>query len=171
MAIRGSTRAVIALAALAAPSQAVAQQPAPSAEPALELAFEANVTLGPSIPVGLTPLGTRNIVPITGGTFAGPDIKGTIIPGGWDWQLIRADGSMTIKADYMLRTDDGTVINIVNIGTGRFGPDAQPLRTNPVFEAPIGKHDWLNTTAFIGTLDIAGTPEIPAVRIRVYRAR
>src|SRR3569623_3212805 len=84
--------------------------------PALQFAFEETVTLGTAIPVGSTPLGKRNIVPITGGTFEGPGIKGTIIPGGWDWQLPRADGCAQIKADYMLKPDDGVVITVVNAG-------------------------------------------------------
>ncbi|RZM36737.1 MAG: DUF3237 family protein, partial [Sphingomonas sp.] len=47
------------------------------------------LTLAGDITPGKTPRGDRNIVPITGGTFEGPGdghgIKGTIIPGGWDW--------------------------------------------------------------------------------------
>jgi hypothetical protein len=142
--------------------------------PLLEFSFSELVTLGTAISPGRTPMGGRNIVPITGGTFEGPNIKGVIIPGGWDWQLQRADGCTDVKADYMLRTDDGVVINVVN--TGNLCPPApgKPLtaRTSPRFEAPIGKYEWLNKSAFIGTLELATAPGGgPAVRIGIWRVR
>jgi hypothetical protein len=153
-------------------STVVAAQPAPPSEPQLEFAFEEIVTLGQALPVGETSMGRRNMIPITGGTFEGPGIKGTIIPGGWDWQLTRADGCTEIKADYMIKTDDGVVINVVNVGALCPPKDGQftPARTQPRFEAPVGKYDWLNRSAFIGTLELAtGTPG-PAVKIRFYKA-
>jgi hypothetical protein len=73
-----------------APVPPLSGQAAPSSVPdplKLEFVWEEVVTLGPSSPVGATPRGKRNIVPITGGTFEGPHIKGKILPGGWDWQL------------------------------------------------------------------------------------
>jgi hypothetical protein len=151
-----------------APAWSQEQPPAPR----LEFAFEEVVTLGQAIPVGETPLGKRNIIPITGGTFEGPGLKGTIIPGAWDWQLTRADGCTEVEADYMIRTDDGVVINVINVGVlcpPRDG-DAGAVRTQPRFEAPVGKYDWLNRAAFIGTLEMAGDAEGPAVRIRFYKA-
>lgn len=155
----------LAALALAAPIAAHA------AEPALEFAFEETVTLDADVPVGPTALGTRNIVPITGGTFEGPGIRGTIMGGGWDWQLRRADGCLQIKADYMLRTDDGAVINVVNTGVSCRAKDPNAVvRTHPVFEAPQGKYDWLSQGCFIGTLDPVKLPDGKrAVRIRFYR--
>lgn len=155
----------IAAAALAATTSAHA------AEPALDFAFEETVTLDADVPVGQTSVGTRNIVPITGGTFAGPGIRGTIMGGGWDWQLRRADGCLQIKADYMLRTDDGAVINVVNTGVSCRAKDPKAVvRTHPVFEAPQGKYDWLSQGCFIGTLDPVSMPDGKrAVRIRFYR--
>lgn len=162
--------ALAAAAALVLPSAPAAAQA--DNTPRLEFAFEEIVTLGQAIPVGETPRGTRNIIPITGGTFEGPGLKGTIIPGGWDWQLTRDDGCTEIVADYMIRTDDGVVINVINSGVlcaPREGSTSAP-RTQPRFEAPVGKYDWLNRSAFIGTLEMAtGTTE-PAVKIRIYRA-
>jgi len=161
------------LAALAAGSSLpVAAQPAPSPPPTLEFAFEEIVTLGQATLVGETSRGQRNIIPITGGTFAGPGIKGTIVPGGWDWQLVRKDGCTEVKADYMLKTDDGVVINVINEGALCPPVDGKPIpvRTQPRFEAPVGKYDWLNRTAFIGTLELATEVEGPAVKIRFYKA-
>ena len=160
----------IGLVALLGSTPAVPQdEPQP---PRLEFAFEEIVTLGQAIAVGETPLGRRNIVPITGGTISGPGIEGTIIPGGWDWQLTRSDGCTEVKADYMIRTNDGVVINVVNAGA-LCRPEAGatgPAKTSPRFEAPKGKYDWLNRSAFIGTLELAPGMVGPAVRIRFYKA-
>lgn len=145
----------------------------PMTEPYLEFAFEETVTLAEAIPVGETAIGKRNIIPITGGTFEGPGIKGTIIPGGWDWQLMRADGCMQIEADYMLKTDDGVVINVVNKGVVCRPQEGKVFaaRTHPVFEPPLGKYEWLGKSAFIGTLDPAPASEGPAVKIRFYKVK
>ncbi len=165
-----------AVAALlwAGAAHAQTQAPAPPPAPVLEHVFSELVTLGASVAPGATPYGERNIIPITGGTFEGPGIKGVILPGGWDWQLKRADGCTDVKADYMLKTDDGVIINVVN--TGALCPPApgKPFsaRTQPRFEAPIGKYGWLSQAAFIGTLEGATAPDGgPAVRIHFYRAR
>jgi hypothetical protein len=155
---------------LLASAAAVAQSEPP--QPRLEFAFEEIVTLGQAIPVGETPLGSRNIIPITGGTFQGPGIQGTVLAGGWDWQLTRSDGCTEVEADYMIKTDDGVVINVINVGMLCPPRDGRmtPVRTQPRFEAPNGKYDWLNRTAFIGTLELAPDADGPAVRIRFYKA-
>lgn len=169
-------KSAMALAACAFAVAAIAQPPAVAQEqsppPRLEFAFEEIVTLGQAVPLGETPLGRRNIIPITGGTFEGPGIKGTIIPGGWDWQLTRADGCTEIEADYMIRTDDDVVINVINVGVLCPPREGQPspVRTQPRFEAPVGKYDWLNRSAFIGTLEMAEEAAGPAVKIRFYKA-
>ena len=151
-------------------TSAAAQQ---DQEPSLEFAFEEVVTLGPAVTVGETARGTRRFIPITGGTVEGPDIRGEILPGGWDWQLDRPDGCTEIEADYFLRTDDGAIINVLNKGLicrpGE-GEEPRPVRTHPVFEPPVGRYDWLGKGAFIGTLEMAPPSAGPAVRIRFYRA-
>jgi len=154
------------LAALAA--GALAGPAAAQDAPTLEFVFEEIVTLGPATAPGDTARGGRLIIPITGGTVQGPEIKGTVMPGGWDWQLRRADGCTEVKADYFLKTDDGVVINILN--TGAICPGAA-VRTHPVFEAPRGKYEWLSQNAFVGTLELAPPENGPAVKIRIYRVK
>ena len=90
-------------------------------QPKLSFAFELRVEVTPPQEMGVTAKGTRKIVPITGGSFEGPEIRGTIVPGGYDWQLIRGDGVAEIEARYVLKTDDGALITIVNTGL-RHGP-------------------------------------------------
>jgi hypothetical protein len=133
--------------------------------PAVEFAYEAIVTLEAGTPVGETPWGRRNRIPITGGTFEGPNIKGTVLPGGMDWQLIRADGFVEVYADYMMQADDGALIHVIN--TGVLGQGY--ARTTPRFEAPTGPHEWLNQAVFVGTIGLAQGLDVPAVKIRVWK--
>ena len=144
----------------------------PDATPRLSFAFEETVTLGDAVSPGKTALGTRNIIPITGGTFEGPDIRGAVMPGGWDWQLQRADGCWSVRADYMLKTDDGAIINVLNQGALCPAADGslKPVRTVAMFEPPLGRYQWLGQSAVIGTLEVVTDHGKPAVRIRFYRA-
>jgi hypothetical protein len=161
------------LAMLGAGAASLAAAASAQQAPALEFAFEEIVTLGEATSPGDTARGGRLIIPITGGTFEGPEIRGTVVPGGWDWQLRRADGCTDVEADYFLKTDDGVVINVVNKGVICPGEGGafRPVRTHPVFEAPRGKYEWLSQTAFVGTLEPAPPAAGPAVKIRFYRVR
>ena len=164
-----SVTIAVAGALLAAP--AAAQQKVD--QPTLEFAFQETVSLGKVVEVGKTVRGERRIIPITGGHFEGPEIKGEVMPGGWDWQLTRADGCTDVKADYFLKTDDGAVINVLNTGEicpGEKGAPS-PVRTHPVFEPPLGKYEWLGKQAFVGTLGMAPASAGPAVLIRFYRVK
>ena len=73
------------------------------------------VTLGPA------PLGERRFVPLGGGTVAGPELNGTLVEGGVDWQIGRADGVLEIAAHHVIRTDDGALIEVQSNGL-RHGP-------------------------------------------------
>lgn len=162
--------AILAAGLVGAGQNALAANAPP---PGLEFAFEETVTLADAITPGETAIGGRNIIPITGGTFQGPRIKGTIMPGGWDWQLVRKDGCLSIEADYMLRTDDGAVINVVNKGVACRPADGKPrpVITQPVFEPPLGKYEWLGKSAFVGTLEPITLEGKPAVKIRFYEVK
>lgn len=131
--------------------------------PKLEFAFELNVQVSLLPEAGTTGKGIRKIISITGGSFEGPQIKGTIIPGGYDWQLVRNDGVTEIEARYLLQTDDGNMITIVNTGLRHApkevmqqlgnGEEVDPalyyFRSVPVFETGEPKYDWLTKNVFI----------------------
>jgi hypothetical protein len=157
-----SRRAAVT-SALAAGLLAANARAAEPETPGIAFAFEAYVTIGAAQTPGPTPFGGRNRIPITGGHFEGPTIKGKVLPGGADWQLIRSDGAVTLEADYMIEADDGALIHVHNhaVVSGPY------LRCAPVFEAPIGKHDWLNKAIFVGTVTVE--PKGDAVRVRVYK--
>ena len=114
-------------------------------EPELEFALELKVKLGQAYGVGETANGNRFIIPITGGTFEGPKIKGEVLPGGADYQM-QGKNHTDIEAIYCIRTDDGVNIHIRNKGiiAGNY------FYCSPKFEAPLNsKYAWLNDAIFI----------------------
>ena len=124
--------------------------------PGLEFVCELRVNCGPAYTVGQTAHGTRVVIPILGGTFSGPAMKGEIIGGGADYQLVDQErGRNEIEAIYSIRTDDGVYIHIRNCGliTMNRGENGDPefyFRTAPKFEAPQDSpYDWLNNAIFV----------------------
>lgn len=132
-----------------------AQVEAPKDTPQLEFALQLKVTLGETYSCGETQHGRRTVIPITGGTFEGPNIKGTILNGGADYQLANAAGRTEVEAIYSIRTDDGVNIHVRNRGIIASSKDAQGnpsfyFRCAPQFEAPAdSKYAWLNNSLFL----------------------
>lgn len=156
-------------AALAAGSPAAFADPVPP-PPLLrsQFVFEARITVDKPQVLGQGPYGLRRIVPITGGSFAGAGIKGSVLPGGADWQFVRPDGVIDIHARYTLKTDDGALILVENRGLRHAPPAVMEriakgeqvagseyyFRTSAQFEAPLGgKYEWLNRAVFIGVAE------------------
>ena len=79
------------------------------------------VTVGGAQKIGAVPQGTRTTVPITGGHFEGPRLRGKVLPGGGDWTLLRADGVLELDLRVTLETDDGALIHMASFGL-RHGP-------------------------------------------------
>ena len=86
-----------------------------------EFLCKIEVTLEPVRDLGDTPLGRRRIIGITGGKFSGPRLSGRVLPGGADWQVVRADGVAELDARYTIETADGALIYVANRGV-RHGP-------------------------------------------------
>lgn len=79
--------------------------------PSLERAFEVVAELGPLQDLGLTRVGHRRIVPVIGGTISG-SLTGTVLNGGADWQVVRADGSVDVDGRYSAELSDGSLLFI-----------------------------------------------------------
>lgn len=140
-----------------------AQVTEPQNTPQLEFALQLKVTLGEAYSCGETQHGQRTIIPITGGTFEGPAIKGTIINGGADYQLSNnAIGRTELEAIYCIKTDDGVNIHVRNRGIIANGKDEQGnptfyFKAAPQFEAPAdSKYAWLNNAIFVCQPDFSG---------------
>ena len=66
--------------------------------------------------------GERRYVPLGGGTVTGPELNGSLVEGGVDWQVQRADGVTDISAHYVIRSEpDGALIEVQSDGM-RHGP-------------------------------------------------
>ena len=132
--------------------------------PQLEFALEIRAQLGPPLDLGPVPGGRRRIVQILGGTFEGSGLKGRVLPGGADWQIVRADGFTELDTRYTLETELGGLIYVQNRGirhappqvmeqllAGREVDPAQVyFRTVPVFETSVPELKWLERSIFIG---------------------
>lgn len=131
-----------------------AQNNQPKFTPELEFALQLKVTLGEAFAIDNTQHGRRTVIPITGGTFEGPLLKGTIINGGADYQL-NAENRTELEAIYCIKTDDGIYIHVRNRGIIANGKDADGkpsfyFRAAPQFEAPAdSKYGWLNNALFV----------------------
>jgi Protein of unknown function (DUF3237). len=141
-----------------------------------EFMWNANVKIANVINVGDSKYGSRRVIPITGGTFKGPNIKGEVLPGGEDWQLTRPDGDTELNARYLLKTDDGVVIQVINralIHMPKEGEKGAPyIKSVLDFEAPVNSnYSYLNHAIFIGTLNMPQLKpgEEPYVIIGVYK--
>ena len=161
---------------LASMMTASAQVTEPKDTPQLEFALQLKVTLGDSYDVGDTQHGQRIVIPITGGTFEGPAIKGTIISGGADYQLAnKALNRTELEAIYSIKTDDGVYIHVRNRGIISSGKDAQGnptfyFKAAPQFEAPAdSKYAWLNNSLFVCAPDF--TQQFKGIVLNVWRVK
>jgi Protein of unknown function (DUF3237) len=137
--------------------------------PKTEFVYEAIVDIAPPMQLGMSPFGDRRMVPITGGTFEGPGLRGKVLSGGADRQLVRRDGSVNLDAIYELQTDDGAVISVRNRVLSR-QPKDQPAYRFSTLDITVadGKYGWLNDFVYVGTLNSL-RPKRDAVVIRVYK--
>jgi hypothetical protein len=137
----------------------------PAKIPGLAFAFELRVQVGPPLDVGPVPGGRRRIVAILGGTFEGSGLRGRVLPGGADWQIVRADGLGELDTRYTLETDDSKLIYVQNVGIRHASPEVsaklmkgEPVdpslvyfRTVPKFETSAPELAWLMRSIFVGT--------------------
>ena len=147
----------------------------PKDTPQLEFALQLKVTLGQAFSIENTQHGRRTVIPITGGTFEGPGIKGTIINGGADYQLANAQGRTELEAIYSIKTDDGIYIHVRNRGiiANEKGENGQPsfyFKAAPQFEAPSdSKYGWLNNAIFVCSPDFS--PGFKGIVLNVWMVK
>jgi hypothetical protein len=152
-----------------------AQTYPPKNTPQLEFAMQLKVTLGEAFSIENTQHGRRTVIPITGGTFEGPQLKGTIINGGADYQLNAPDGRTELEAIYCIKTDDGVYIHVRNRGIIANGKDADGnptfyFKAAPQFEAPAtSRYGWLNNALFVCAPEF--TSEFKGIVLNVWKIK
>jgi muconolactone delta-isomerase len=133
-------------------------------DPCVTPVYRLDATLGQPLDLGDTAHGHRRIVPLTGGTFTGPEIRGTLVPGASaDWQTVLPDGTALGDIRYTLQTDGGHLLYVQSRGV-RHGsaevlarlargenvdPDEYMFRTSTQIETAAPELDWLNKGVFI----------------------
>ena len=103
-------------------------------------------TAAPPQKLGAVSHGVRSIVPVTGGDFEGPRLRGRILPGGGDWLLLRPDGVLELDLRITLETDDHALIYMTFQGL-RHG---SYFRTLPRFETSTESYAFLNRIICVG---------------------
>jgi hypothetical protein len=133
-------------------------------DPCLTKVYRLEATLGQPMDVGTIAQGRRRIVPLTGGTFTGPELNGKLLPGASaDWQIIMADGTALGDIRYTLQTDRGDLLYVqsravrhgsaealARLGRGE-NVDASEytFRTATQIETAAADLDWLNRGVFV----------------------
>ena len=140
--------------------------------------FTIRAELADIMTLGRTPYGERRVVGILGGRVSGPKLQGRILPGGADWQIVRADGAADIQARYTVETEAGARVMVQSNGL-RHGPpevlarlargeNVDPalyyFRTVMRFETADPQVDWLNRILALAR----GQREANVARLDVY---
>jgi hypothetical protein len=146
-----------------------------STSPGLKFAFAVKVVVGPIQDLGQTARGHRRIIDILGGEVSGPRLAGEILPGGADWQIVRADGTIEVVARYTIRSSSGSLVYVQNEGLRVASPEvlarmskgelvpvgSYHFRTAPRFETADPSLKWLERATFVGVA--ARTPDRVAI--------
>jgi hypothetical protein len=130
----------------------------------LTLVFRLEASLGEPLDLGLVAQGRRRIVPLTGGSFAGPRLRGQLLPGASaDWQIVDGVGTAFGDIRYTLQTTGGDLLYVrsrsvrsgnpeVLMRLGR-GEDVDPhdytFRATTQIETAAIDLGWLNTGVFV----------------------
>lgn len=111
-------------------------------------------------------MGMRRMVPILGGTICGPAMRGRVLAGGADFQLVVAGGTEShLDARYVVELDDGSRLFVMNralrvasaeiaeqLRQGKpVDPEQVYFRCQPSIEAASPEWQWLSACQIIGT--------------------
>lgn len=158
--------------------------PSEPAAPELQYFGQLNIEVATPVEVGRTHAGQRRVIPITGGTLNGPDVAGTILNAGADFQVLRSATESDLDARYVIELTDGARLFVTNVAyrtgsaeditalaEGRKVPaDRIYFRCAPRFEVAdtnTTSWQWLESTVVIGS----GRREPEAVIIDLWIVR
>jgi hypothetical protein len=121
-------------------------------------------TLAPPLELGKVAQGQRRILPLSGGTFTGPELHGKLLPGASaDWQIVLPDGTALGDIRYTLQTDEGALLYVqsravrhgraevlARLGRGEeVDASEYTFRTSTWIETAAPDLDWLNKGVFV----------------------
>lgn len=145
-----ASSAVAGLGAFSLPTIAEAQTAAADRPAALKSEFLLDMILETG-GLGSGPVGSRNIVAVTGGTFEGPKLKGTVLGPGGDWVTNVSPMLRVLDVRTIFQTDDNQRIYVTYRGVISTPPGQDRYwRTTPVFETSSEKYSWLNGIVAVG---------------------
>ena len=132
--------------------------------PSLRRVYRLEATVGEPLVLGDLARGRRRIVPLTSGTFDGPELNGTLLPGSSaDWQVVLPDGTALGDIRYTLQTNGGDLLYVQSRGVRHGSPDVlerlaggedvdaseYTFRTSTQIETAAPALDWLYKGVFI----------------------
>ena len=133
-------------------------------DPSLRRVYRLEATVGEPLDLGDVAHGRRRIVPLTGGTFTGRELNGTLLPGSSaDWQIVLPDGTALGDVRYTLQTAGGDLLYVQARGVRHGSADVlarlargedvdaseYTFRTSTQIETAAPGLDWLNKGVFI----------------------
>jgi hypothetical protein len=98
--------------------------------PVLVFLYRIVVDCDPPVELGRTATGVRRVIPIIGGRFEGPELRGSVLSIGADWNTADSDtsGKRRVDTRYLLQTDDGAVIGLSTLGFSQRTAEVMALR-------------------------------------------
>jgi len=133
-------------------------------DPSLTRVYRLEATVGEALELGQIAEGRRRIVPLTGGTFTGPELNGKLLPGSSaDWQTVLPDGTALGDIRYTLQTNDGDLLYVQSSSVRHGSPEVlarlargedvdateYTFRTSTRIETASPALDWLNKSVFV----------------------
>ena len=133
-------------------------------DPRLTKVYRLEASLGQPLDLGEIAQGHRRVVPLTGGTFTGPEINGTLLSGASaDWQIVLADGTALGDIRYTLQTEGGDLLYVQSRSVRHGSPEvlarwrvvrtSRPASTRsaprPRSRPVAPSLDWLDKGVFI----------------------
>jgi Protein of unknown function (DUF3237) len=128
-----------------------------------------------------TPVGMRVTYVVKGGRFEGSDLSGEFLSGGGDWVVVGSDRVARLDVRATMRTHDGALIHITNIGRARLDDEATArlyqgelirsdemyARSSPLFETGDERYAWLNSVHTVAVNQFS----LSEVHYRIYTVK
>ncbi len=131
--------------------------------PLLEPVADLVVRIGAPLEIGRIAGNLRRVIPIAGGDVLGPKLRGKVLAGGSDFQMMRSDGVTELEARYVIELESGGLVYVENRGVRSGAPELMEklrrgetvdpaliyFRSTPRFETAAPGYEWLMRKLFV----------------------